>query len=410
MLPSQSITNHEAARPTRRLLVLGASGSVGSTTLRFIAANPDIELVGVSVHSAVDVLIGILRTLRPAFATISSEVVFDEKVAELRGLFPGVRFFRGEEGLEEIIAAAADAGCDTVLTAVVGACGIRATLAAVERGLKIALANKETLVTAGPVIADRIARLPVEQRPVVLPVDSEHNAIFQLLLGLPREHVRRLILTASGGPFRDLQAAALKEVTRAEVLNHPTWKMGPKISVDSAGMINKGLELIEARYLFGVDYDQLGVLIHKSSHVHGIVATVDGGFLLCASRPDMVFPVAHCLFYPAPVPAAHPSATEPETWEPLAFEPVSPDKYPGFAICRQAGMRGGTAPAILNAANEEAVALFLAGNIQFTEIPVLLEMVLDRMSIESGTELGLYLAADARARALTAESLTGLGA
>lgn len=406
MLSTRSITNHQAAKPTRKLLVLGGSGSVGSTALEYLRQEPvDIDLTGVSVHASVDKLIAILEEFSPPLAAISSVETYDRNIEDLRVRFPDVTFFRGDPGLEDIIAAAHDLGCDTVLTAVVGACGIRATLAAVERGMKIALANKETLVTAGPVITERIAAMPRARRPAVLPVDSEHNAIFQLLLGLPDEHIRRVILTASGGPFRDRPAADLKHVSRAEVLDHPTWNMGPKITVDSAGMINKGLELIEAHYLFGVEYDRLDVLIHKHSLVHGMVATTDGAFLLSASQPNMVFPTAHSLHYPEPVPGPHPMATQPEQWAPLEFQPVSAEKYPGFALCQAAGRRGGTAPAILNAANEEAVALFLDDNIQFTEIPVLVDMVLDGLEIESGTELGLYLEADARARAHTRESL-----
>ena len=413
MLAERSITNHQASRPTSKLLVLGASGSVGSTTLEYLrvlkrAGQTPVELTGVSVHSSIDALETILEEFRPPLAAISSESAYDEHVDRLGRAFPEVRFFRGDPGLEEIIAAAHELQCDTVLTAVVGACGIRATLAGIERGMKIALANKETLVTAGPVIQDRIARMPAGSRPSILPVDSEHNAIFQVLLGQPDEHVRSVILTASGGPFRDRPASDLKHVTRAEVLEHPTWKMGPKITVDSAGMINKGLEVIEAHFLFGVEYDRLDVLIHKSSLVHGMIATTDGGYLLCASRPNMVFPVAHSLHYPKAVPTPHAVATPPDAWEALAFERVAPDKYPGFELCMRAGRSGGTGPAILNGANEEAVALFLDGQIQFTEIPVLVERVLERVDVESGVELELFLEADARARALARESLAGL--
>lgn len=407
--------NAEAARPSRRLIVLGASGSVGETAQDYLRARdaiagnrPEDEreflLCAVSVHGSVDKLRGILREFRPRRAAVTRESVYQDHADALRREFPEVRFYAGEAGAIRMVEdAAVEDQADTVLTAVVGAAGIQLTMRALELGLKIALANKETLVTAGPAIeallqSPEMQARPPQERPVIMPVDSEHNAVFQLIYSLRSDHVARVILTASGGPFRDLPAEELGRVSRAEVLNHPTWSMGPKISVDSAGMINKGLEIIEAHYLFSLPYARLDALIHRHSLAHGLVETTDGGYLVCASRPHMCFPVAHAFHYPAPVPEAHRFAAPPQTWQPIEFEEVRPEKYPGFGLCLAAGRAGGTAPAVLNAANEEAVQLFLDGAIRFVEIPAWIEAALAGVPAEQGTELGLFLEADRRAR------------
>ncbi len=393
------ILNAGRARRTGKLLLLGGTGSVGTTTLAVLRAHPGIELTGVSVHKSADALekiLGEFSTLR--FAAVSDADTAAATLPGLRVRYPRVTFYSGAEGLVEIVRAAAAVGVDTVLTAVVGAAGIHATTEAVARGLKIALANKETLVTAGPAIAAQIQALPVDRRPVIVPVDSEHNAAFQLLEKMDPRHLRRLILTASGGPFRTRAEKELAGVSREEVLNHPNWKMGPKITVDSATMVNKGLEIIEAHFLFSLPYDALGVFIHPKSVVHAMAQTKDGAFLMAASRPHMVFPVAHALFYPESVPTDHAEATEPTSWPALEFAPVPDDRYPGFHLAVEAGRRGGTAGAVFNAANEVAVDLFLNGIIQFTDIPALLGMVLDQTEVEQGTELGLFLEADQRAR------------
>lgn len=427
MVPQQccELLNAGAATRTRSVVVLGASGSVGGSTLEFLKACPeaDISLAAVSVHGSVDRLREILTEFPGVrLATITSPDAYKEHNAALRRDFSHVTFFNGSDGALSMIEAAVANGADTVLTAVVGAAGIAATMLALRLGVKVALANKETMVTAGPAIEallrDRAAGQVNQsdatnqssgKRPVILPVDSEHNAIFQVIHGLRPDHIRRVILTASGGPFRDWPIQKIQNVSRAEVLNHPTWSMGPKITVDSAGMINKGLELIEAHFLFSIPYAALDVLIHKDSYVHGMAETSDGGYLLCASRPHMVFPIAHSLLYPDPVPNAHSMATSPQTWPGLEFEEVQPDRYPGYAICRAAGEQGGTAPAILNAANEEAVRLFLDDVIGFTGIPALIDAVLNRLPIESGTDLEIFLEADRAARELARETANKMG-
>jgi len=422
------LLNAGLARPTRRLIVLGASGSVGETALEYLRARragasghsdpngssaqkaphgdgTDLALTAVSVHGSVDRLRAILAEFAPRRAAITRSDAYDRSIESLRRDFPAVQFYRGESGAIALIEeeSAGETPADTVLTALVGAAGIQLTMRALELGLKIALANKETMVTAGPAIEALLcgpemqARKP-EERPVIMPVDSEHNAVFQLIYGLRPDHIRRVILTASGGPFRDMPVEQLSQVSREQVLNHPTWSMGPKITVDSAGMVNKGLEIIEAHYLFSLPYDALDALIHRHSLVHGLVETTDGGYLVCASRPHMCFPVAHALHYPAPAPEAHRFATPPQTWQPIEFEEVSRDKYPGFGLCLAAGRRGGTAPAVLNAANEQALQLFQEDAVRFVDIPVLIEETLNGIPNEQGAELGLFLEADRRAR------------
>ena len=393
-----SLLNAEGARPTEKLIVLGASGSVGTTALNFIEKNKQIQLSAISVHTSVKSLEDILLRFHVSEISITDESAYDNNIENLKSRHAHVNFYRGEAGVLEMIDRS---DADTVLTAVVGASGIRATMASLKLGKKIALANKETMVTAGPAICDYIQKASV--KPVIMPVDSEHNAIFQLIHGVPDTHIEKLILTASGGPFRDISIEDIKKVTLKQVLDHPTWNMGPKITVDSAGMINKGLEIIEAHHLFSVPYEKLDVLIHKKSFVHGMIKTKDGGFLLAASSPDMVFPVAHALMYPDSVEKPHDAASDPHTWPSLEFENVDPERYPGFTLALAAGRSGGTAPAIFNAVNEVAVSRFLSGNIEFTDIPRIIEMVMEKVSVESGTELELFIDADLRSRKISEE-------
>ncbi|MBW7856926.1 MAG: 1-deoxy-D-xylulose-5-phosphate reductoisomerase [Leptonema sp. (in: Bacteria)] len=390
--------------PTRSLVLLGASGSVGSSTLRYLRSlskfhsnqnsTNNIELQAVTVHRSVDQLSSILNEFRSVkLAGLTDEVVFQNERHKLEEQFPAVKFFGGPQGVIDLIQ---ESEADTVLTAIVGAAGMNATVAAIRAGKKIALANKETLVTAGPAIEQEIklSRHPVS----ILPVDSEHNAAFQLLEGLSPSRIYKLILTASGGPFRDYSINQMKQVTKEQVLNHPTWKMGPKISVDSASMINKGLELIEAHFLFDLNYSQLDSKIHRSSYVHAMLQTSDGSILLSSSPPDMVFPIAHSLHYPEAVPVRHKPDDDCANWPPLEFESVDVSKYPGFQLAIHAGKQGGTAPAIFNAANEVAVGLFLDGDIEFYRIPEIIDDGLQKIKVENGIELGLFIEADRKTR------------
>lgn len=403
-----TLLNAEHSQKTRRLIVLGASGSVGSSCMEFLSRDVSMQAVAVSVHTGVIALRKILGEHHCMHAAISNPDAYSQHVDLLKSDFPTVNFYGGANGVQEMIhAATEDSAADTVLTAVVGAAGIQATILSLQLGLKIALANKETMVTAGPAIqallADQIREKGPSHSASILPVDSEHNAVFQLVHGLPDDHLQKIILTASGGPFRDRPVADLALVRREEVLNHPTWSMGPKITVDSAGMINKGLEIIEAHYLFSIGYDRLDVLIHKHSLVHAMVATRDGGYLICASSPHMIFPIAHSLYFPESLQMPHSMSNPPETWAGLEFEPVVPEKYPGFELCVQAGKQGGTAPAVLNAANEVAVELFLQDLLSFVQIPQLIASILDITNFQYGTELELFLEADRLARIRTHE-------
>lgn len=397
-----SVINAGGCKPTQRLVVLGASGSVGSTTIEYLrtAGGSEITLSGISVHGSVQKLRDLIREFSPPIAAISDPDVYGATHEELQREFPHVRFYGGAKGLSEMLQDACETeGADTVLTAVVGSAGIQATLVAIQMGMKIALANKETLVTAGPPILAALQQSKANgKNPVILPVDSEHNAIFQLLDGQPAGHFRKIVLTASGGPFFEIPLDQLPSVTREQVLSHPTWSMGPKITVDSAGMINKGLEIIEAHYLFSAPYEDLDVLIHRKSLVHGMIETTDGGFHMCASSPSMVFPVAHVLHYPEPVPHIHSVARRPHLWDGIQFHPVELERYPGFRLALEAGRAGGTATASFNGANEQAVEMFLNGVIGFTDIPTLIGLVLDQEEVGQGNDLDIYLEADSRAR------------
>jgi len=406
-----NLVRSDSAHVTRSLALLGASGSVGSTTLRYLrnlkkhSADASISLDAVSVHRSTDLLYNVLHEFSSIrHVAITDDAAFDHASQSIQSQYPNVNFWRGADGLVQMVE---ESLADTVLTAVVGASGIEPTMAAVRSHKKIALANKETLVTAGPAIVHEAMKVAQSGRPVsFLPVDSEHNAAFQMLDQMQPGRLQKLILTASGGPFRDYTVDQVRQVSRKQVLDHPTWKMGPKISVDSAGMINKGLEIIEAHFLFDLQYDQLDARIHRNSYVHAMAKTSDGSMLLAASSPDMVFPVAHALHYPDPVPFEH-VADDVANWPALEFEFVSNEKYPGFSLCLEAGRRGGTAPAILNAANEVAVDFFLKDKIAFHQIPDLIAQSLDSIAIEDGAELGLFLEADKRTRQFLAQRYSG---
>ncbi len=407
MICSLDMIRPEKSVRTRRLIILGASGSVGGTALSFVRTlsllkpSDPITLTGISVHSSVNTLRKILSEFSPKYACITHPETAAEHMESLKAEFSGVLFFSGEAGVLAMLSeAAATENCDTVLTAVVGSSGIRATVKSIELGFKIALANKETLVTAGPAIQALLKKMG-DRAPCIMPVDSEHNSLFQLLQGKDQAHIKRIILTASGGPFAQLPLSEIRSMGVNQVLSHPTWQMGPKITVDSAGMINKGLEVIEAHYLFGAPYDTgIGVYIHRKSIVHSMIQMKDGSYQLGASAPDMIYPVAHALLYPEPLPVLHEISTDPPSWPALEFADVSLERYPGFRMALEAGRTGGTAAALFNGANEAAVSHFLKGIIGFTDIPALIEMVLNTVSPEYGEEAGLYTEADARARAL----------
>lgn len=374
----------------RGVSILGASGSVGESTLKILRQFPEeFRLISFSVHSNLQKAESIAKEFQPDVLCISSDTadrtVLGNKIGNTKVLY-------GSKSLEEIVSAPE---IETVVTAVVGASGIRPTIAAIRAGKKIGIANKETLVSCGPYIKSLLEN----SKSSLVPVDSEHNALFQLLENMKKDSLERIVLTASGGPFRKLPVEDLPKVTIEQALKHPTWNMGPKITIDSAGMINKGLEVIEAHFLFGFSYDKIGVVIHPQSVAHGLVETKDGASFVYASYPDMIFPVAHSLYYPKIVPKvlrSHPATS----WGTLEFLEPDMERYPGLALAYEAGRAGGTAPSIFNAANEVAVELFLQGKILFTEIPSLIRNVLEKIPNSFPKDLEGYEEADRKAREL----------
>ncbi|MFY2860256.1 1-deoxy-D-xylulose-5-phosphate reductoisomerase [Mycobacterium sp. THU-M104] len=334
-----------------RVLVLGSTGSIGTQALEVIAANPDrFELAGLAAGGANPAILERQRTE----TGVTNVAVADERVAEHVG---GVRF-RGPDAVTRLVR---ETEADVVLNALVGALGLRPTLAALESGARLALANKESLVAGGPLVL-RAAR-PGQ----IVPVDSEHSALAQCLRGGSPGEVANLVLTASGGPFRGWSAADLRGVTPAQAGAHPTWSMGPMNTLNSASLVNKGLELIETHLLFGIPYDRIEVVVHPQSIVHSMVTFVDGSTIAQASPPDMKLPIALALSWPHRVPGAAASCdfSTASTWD---FEPLDGDVFPAVDLARHAGEAGGCMTAVYNAANEEAAEAFLAGRIGFPSI------------------------------------------
>ncbi|GIV60875.1 MAG: 1-deoxy-D-xylulose 5-phosphate reductoisomerase [Rhodothermaceae bacterium] len=371
------------------LCLLGSTGSIGTQALAVAALFPDrLRVRALTAYANVERLVQQARRFRPACVAIGDV----EKYATLREALAGtgIAVLAGAEGLCE---AATRSDVDTVLAAVVGFAGLAPTLAAVRAGKKIALANKETLVVAGALVTELAER----HGAVLLPVDSEHSAIFQCLLGEPKEAVETLVLTASGGPFRTRPKETFDAITRAEALCHPNWSMGHKITIDSATMMNKGLEVIEARWIFGLDGARIRVLVHPQSIVHSIVVFRDGSAKAQLGVPDMKVPIQYALTYPDRWPAPHPRVDW-ATLGRLDFEEPDLDKFPCLRLAFEALEHGGTAPAVLNAANEQAVALFLEERIRFTDIPRLIERALEALAARPD-RLSFELLADADARA-----------
>ena len=352
----------------RKISILGATGSVGTSTLDLIERAPDrFEVVALTAGSNAEALAAAARRTGARLAVIGDA----SRLAELETRLAGTdcRAATGAEALNE--AAAGEA--EWVMAAIVGCAGLVPVMAALEAGRTVALANKEALVSAGALMTDAAAR----GKATLLPVDSEHNAIFQCLAGSRREDVSKLILTASGGPFRTSSDGEIHAATPAQAVAHPNWSMGAKISVDSATLMNKGLELIEAHHLFALPPERIEILIHPQSVVHSLVEFIDGSVLAQLGSPDMRVPIAHALAWPERM------ATPAERLNlarigKLEFEAPDPERFPALRIARQALEKGGSAPTVLNAANEVAVACFLAGQIGFTEIASLVEQVLER--------------------------------
>jgi 1-deoxy-D-xylulose-5-phosphate reductoisomerase len=354
----------------KRVTILGATGSIGRRTLELVASCPDdFEVAALAARgSNVELIADLVRTHAPRAVALLDRDAVDRLAALLPS--PRPELLAGPEGL---VAAARDVDADLVLSALVGAAGLLPTMAAIERGRTVALANKETLVMAGRLMTDAARRRGVP----LLPVDSEHSAVFQCLAGHNRRDVRRVVLTASGGPFRGRPRAALASVTRADALRHPTWKMGAKITIDSATLMNKGLEVIEARWLFDLAPAQVDVIVHPQSIVHSMVEYIDGSVIAQLGVADMGVPILYALTYPErrPAPAARLDLAAVGS---LSFFEPDVEAFPCLALARAALERGGSAPVVLNAANEVAVAAFLAERIGFMAIPDLIQRALDK--------------------------------
>ncbi|MBO4391420.1 MAG: 1-deoxy-D-xylulose-5-phosphate reductoisomerase [Lachnospiraceae bacterium] len=351
--------------------ILGSTGSIGTQTLEVIRSGGDIRVAGLAARSQIDLLEKQIREFHPSKVAVWTE----EKAAELRRNVADleVEVLTGMDGLIEI---ASMEEADIVVTAIVGMIGIRPTIAAMNAGKDIALANKETLVTAGHIIMPLAKELGVN----ILPVDSEHSAIFQCLAmsDANRNGIDKILLTASGGPFRTWPAERLSEVTVEDALKHPNWNMGHKITIDSATMVNKGLEVIEAKWLFGVTLDQIQVVVQPKSVIHSMVQFLDGAVLAQLGTPDMKLPIQYALYYPE---RRFLAGDRLDFWElsEIRFERPDFDKFKGLRLAYQAGRKGGNMTTILNAANEKAVAMFLNRTIGYLEIPEIIEMSMNEI-------------------------------
>lgn len=370
--------------------ILGSTGSIGTQTLDVVRAlrqqNIDIHIAALAAGSNVDLLEAQAREFRPGLISVTRE----SDAAELRKrLAPlPIEVVPGDEGLNAV--AASD--CELLVTAIVGMKGLVPTLTAIRKGTHIALANKETMVVAGDIVTAEARKHQVN----ILPVDSEHSAIMQCLMGNQSGQVERLILTASGGPFRTWDRAAIEKVSISDVLAHPTWKMGGKITVDCASMMNKGLEIIEARWLFDMPYEKIKVFVHPQSIVHSMVQYKDGAVMAQLGVPDMKIPIQLALSYPDRVKS---SFERPDfTKQALTFEEPDPVKFPCLRLAKEAAEIGGTMTAVMNGANEAAVAKFLQGEIKFLQIPYIIENVMNRHAVQKAPELEAIIEADRWAR------------
>ncbi|HIK25702.1 MAG: 1-deoxy-D-xylulose-5-phosphate reductoisomerase [Thermosynechococcus sp. Uc] len=388
----------------KALNLLGSTGSIGTQTLDIVAQYPDrFRIVGLAAGRNLERLIPQIRQFQPEIVSIADPNQLPELEAALADLPQKPQLVAGEAG---IAAVAAYGDADVVVTGIVGCAGLVPTIAAIKAGKDIALANKETLIAGGPVVLPLLQEYGVK----LLPADSEHSAIFQCLQGVPEGGLRKIILTASGGAFRDWPVEKLCQVTVADALKHPNWSMGPKITVDSATLMNKGLEVIEAHYLFGVDYDNIEIVIHPQSIIHSLIELQDTSVLAQLGWPDMRLPLLYALSWPERIPTNW-SALDLVKAGNLTFRSPDHQKYPCMGLAYAAGRAGGAMPAVLNAANEEAVALFIAEAISFLEIPRLIEKTCDRYSGQNirNPNLEDILAADRWARQ-TVQELAQRGA
>jgi 1-deoxy-D-xylulose-5-phosphate reductoisomerase len=383
------------------ITILGSTGSIGQSTLDIIARHPDrFRVEALTAHKNVTLLFRQCQQFKPEYAAISDEKLasqLQEKLIELKIKTKVVH------GLDAISQLAADSNSTTVVAAIVGSVGLLPTLAAIKAGKRVLLANKEALVMAADLFMESVRT----HHATLLPIDSEHNAIFQclpddFLPGKKAHGLQSIILTASGGPFRTTPLSELKNITPMQAMNHPTWSMGPKISIDSATMMNKGLEVIEAFWLFGVSIEQIQVVVHPQSIVHSLVVFEDASLLAQMGCPDMRIPITHALAYPERI-ASGAKKLDLTAIARLDFEPISFERFPCLRLSYQALNAGGTATTILNAANEIAVEAFCQNHIRFDQIPAIIDAVLQQSPIVPATDLTVILEADQKARELSTQ-------
>lgn len=372
-----------------KLAVLGSTGSIGSQTLDVVSRDPGrYEITGLAAGTNVGLLLEQAKRWKPKVVSVATKELAEQIRIDLP---PGTRVAYGEQGLIEV---AAESGADFAMCALIGSVGLKSTLAAIDAGVSIGLANKETLVTAGHIVMKRAADKGV----AIYPIDSEHSAIFQCLNGEDRRAVKRLILTASGGSFRDRTRDELASVTVEDALKHPNWSMGAKITIDSATMVNKGLEVIEAHWLFDLPYDKIEVVLHPESIVHSMVEFADTSVIAQLGNPDMRVPIQYALTYPQrqPSPASPLDLVKAGA---LHFREMDFARYPCLRMAYEAGRAGGTAPTVFNAANEVAVARFLKGEIPFLAIETIIERLLAKHVATADPDLDAILDVDAQTRA-----------
>lgn len=377
----------------KAITILGSTGSIGTQTLEIVSHHPQqFRVVGLTAGSNITLLAEQIRTFKPEIVALGNEAKLTELKEAIASTTPQPKILVGQSGICEV---ARYGDAESVVTGIVGCAGLLPTIAAIEAGKDIALANKETLIAGAPVVLPLVKQHQVK----LLPADSEHSAIFQCLQGIPDGGLRRIILTASGGSFRDLPVEKLSSVTVKDALKHPNWSMGQKITIDSATLMNKGLEVIEAHYLFDLDYDYIDIVIHPQSIIHSLIEVQDTSVLAQLGWPDMRLPLLYALSWPERI------YTD---WEQLdlvkagdlTFREPDHQKYPCMQLAYAAGRAGGLMPAVLNAANEQAVALFLQEKIGFLDIPRSIEAVCDRFSDQNTLKPSLedILAADRWAR------------
>jgi len=403
-VPGVAVSKAEPAFDVRSITILGATGSIGASTVDLIKREPErYRVESISARRNAAALGKIAREVGARHAVVADPAAYRDLKSALSG--SRIEAAAGEEALIE----AAQRPADWVMASISGSVGLKPTMAAIERGATVALANKECLVCAGSLFMRRAASAGA----TVLPVDSEHNAVFQALGSGHRADVRRAILTASGGPFRTWSKEAIKAATPEQALRHPNWSMGPKVTIDSATLMNKGLELIEAHHLFALRPDEIDVLVHPQSVVHGLVEFRDGSVVAQLGSPDMRIPIAHCLAWPRRIngPAARLDLAKVRE---LTFETPDLDRFPALALARRAMESGGAAPTVLNAADEVAVAEFIAGRIGFTAIAALVEATLDaaekRDLLAEPTSIDTAMAVDHIARSLAKDLLPEIAA